>query len=194
MPGEFANPDLTLRGVEDLHSGASRLRDFPNVMYRLETGGISFLHLGDNRADWPWEVARSIGDIDVLWVTVDDSNHLLSYEEVDSLIQRLEPRVVIPMHYQIPGLMSARPDGNLRRVGWPPSPRPGALRATPPCSPPRACRPRPRSGSSGHRRILRQPGGKAAVTGIRPAVPYFPDEPFCADTNRRPITGRKTPA
>ncbi len=117
MPGEFANPDLTLRGVEDLHSGASRLRDFPNVMYRLETGGISFLHLGDNRADWPWEVARSIGDIDVLWVTVDDSNHLLSYEEVDSLIQRLEPRVVIPMHYQIPGLMSGE-TGREPPEGW----------------------------------------------------------------------------
>ncbi len=107
MPGEFANRDLAIRGVQDLHSGASRLREFPNVMFRLETGGVSFLHLGDNRADWPADVARSIGDIDVLLVTVDDSSHLLSYGEVDSLIQRLEPRVVIPMHYQIPGLMAA---------------------------------------------------------------------------------------
>ena len=106
MPGEFSNRDLTIRGVQDLHSGASRLRGFPNVMYRLETGGVSFLHLGDNRVDWPDDVARSIGDIDVLLVTVDDSNHLLSYGEVDSLVQRLEPRVVVPMHYQIPGLMA----------------------------------------------------------------------------------------
>ena len=106
MPGEFANLDLSVRGVLDLHSGASRLRDFPNVMFRLETGGVRFLHLGDNRANWPADVARAIGDIDVLLVTVDDSKHLLSYQEVDSLIQRLEPRVVIPMHYQIPGLMA----------------------------------------------------------------------------------------
>ena len=106
MPGEFAVRDLTVRGVLDLHSGASRLRNFPNVMFRLETGGVSFLHLGDNRADWPTGVARSIGSIDVLLVTVDDSKHLLSYEEVDSLVRRLEPRVVIPMHYQIPGLMA----------------------------------------------------------------------------------------
>jgi len=104
MPGEFANRDLQIRGVLDLHSGRSRLLGFPNVMFRLETGGVSFLHLGDNRADWPAEVARSIGDIDVLLVTVDDSNHLLSYDEVDSLVHRLGPKVVIPMHYQIPGL------------------------------------------------------------------------------------------
>ena len=106
MPGEFAIRDTTVRGVQDLHSGAARLRDFPNVMFRLETGGITFLHLGDNRADWPADVARSIGEIDVLLVTVDDSNHLLTYEEVDALIQRLEPKVVVPMHYQIPGLMA----------------------------------------------------------------------------------------
>ena len=106
MPGEFSNQDMNIKGVLDLHSGASRLRDFPNVMFRLETGGISFLHLGDNRADWPAAVSRSIGEIDVLLVTVDDSNHLLTYEDVDSLVQRLEPKVVIPMHYQIPGLMA----------------------------------------------------------------------------------------
>ena len=106
MPGDFSNRDMNVRGVLDLHSGASRLRDFPNVMFRLETGGVSFLHLGDNRADWPTDVAHAIGKVDVLLVTVDDSNHLLNYDEVDSLIARLEPRVVIPMHYQIPGLMA----------------------------------------------------------------------------------------
>ena len=87
-------------------SGASRLRDFPDVMFRLEAGGISFLHIGDNRVDWPNNVAHAIGEIDVLLVTVDDSNHLLSYDEVDSLIERLEPKIVIPMHYQIPKLMA----------------------------------------------------------------------------------------
>jgi L-ascorbate metabolism protein UlaG (beta-lactamase superfamily) len=104
MPGEFASRDMSVKGVLDLHSGSSRLRDFPNVMFRLETGGVSFLHLGDNRASWPAAVARTIGEVDVLLVTVDDSNHLLDYQEVDSLVRRLEPKVVIPMHYQIPGL------------------------------------------------------------------------------------------
>ena len=74
-------------------------------MYRLEVGGLRFLHMGGNRADWPAEVAESVGEVDVLMVTVDDSKHLLTYEEVDSLIDRLHPSVVIPMHYQIPGLI-----------------------------------------------------------------------------------------
>ena len=107
MPGEFDAGGLHIRGVRDLHSGASRLRDFPNVMFRLEVNGVSFLHIGDNRADWPDDVARAVGGVDVLLVTVDDSIHLLTYDEVDSLVRRLEPRVVIPMHYAIPGITSA---------------------------------------------------------------------------------------
>ena len=110
MPGEFELGDLQVRGIRDLHSGASRLRDFPNVMFRLEVDGVSYLHIGDNRADWPPEVARAVGDIDVLMVTVDDSIHLLTYDEVDSLVQRLEPRVVIPMHYFIPGISASGND------------------------------------------------------------------------------------
>ena len=107
MPGEFSAGGLEVRGIGDFHSGAARLSDFPNVMFRLEAGGVRFLHIGDNRAEWPTEVLHAVGDIDVLMVTVDDSKHLLTYEQVDSLVQRLRPRVVIPMHYAIPGLTSA---------------------------------------------------------------------------------------
>ena len=120
MPGEFSGGDLRIRGVQDLHSGASRLRDFPNVMFRLVSNGVSFLHIGDNRVEWPEDVTQAVGDIDVLMVTVDDSTHLLTYDQVDSLVQRLHPRVVIPMHYAIPGLHSTEcellpPDGWLTR-------------------------------------------------------------------------------
>ena len=117
MPGEFNTGDLQIRGIRDLHSGASRLREFPNVMFRLEVDGVRYLHIGDNRADWPPEVARAVGDVDVLLATVDDSIHLLTYNEVDSLVQRLEPRVVIPMHYFIPGL-SASGNELLPPEGW----------------------------------------------------------------------------
>lgn len=117
MPGKFSAGDLRIRGVGDFHSGAARLADFPNVMFRLDSAGVRFLHIGDNRADWPPEVAGAVGDIDVLMVTVDDSIHLLSYEQVDSLVQRLRPRVVIPMHYAIPGIHSAECE-LLPAEGW----------------------------------------------------------------------------
>jgi len=105
-PSRFHQEDLAIQGVLDLHAGASGLRGMANVMFLVETGGIRFLHMGDNRADWPDAVSAAVGSVDVLMVTVDDSCHLLSYEEVDMLVDRVNPRVVIPMHYWIPGLMS----------------------------------------------------------------------------------------
>ena len=126
MPGYFQLEDMSIRGVLDWHSGqwtseqlldeAPRmtpkqildrhfaLANIPNVMFLLEANGIRFLHIGDNRADWPAEVRQAIGQVDVLMVTVDDSCHLLSYQQVNRLIGQLRPRVVVPMHYQIPGL------------------------------------------------------------------------------------------
>ena len=117
MPGDFSAGDLKIRGIGDFHSGPSRLSDFPNVMFRLEVDGVSFLHIGDNRADWPPEAARAVGEVDVLMVTVDDSVHLLTYDEVDGLVERLKPSVVIPMHYFIPGL-SASGNDLLPPEGW----------------------------------------------------------------------------
>ena len=118
MPGEVRYRDFSVRGIGDFHSNPrGNTPNFPNVMFRFEADGLRFLHIGDNRADWPGDVAESVGEVDVLMVTVDDSNHLLTYREVDSLIDRLSPKVVIPMHYQIPGLI---PDsaGLLPPDGW----------------------------------------------------------------------------
>lgn len=106
MPGELTVGDFRIRGIGDFHSGTSRLSDFPNVMFRLQSGGVRYLHIGDNRVEWPVHVSQAVGDIDVLMVTVDDSNHLLTHDQVDSLVNRLQPRIVIPMHYAIPGLHS----------------------------------------------------------------------------------------
>jgi L-ascorbate metabolism protein UlaG (beta-lactamase superfamily) len=104
MPGEFRYRDLHIHGILDKHSG-THSKGMPNVMFRLEAGGMRFLHIGDNSIDWPEEVKQAVGEIDVLMITVDDSCHLLTYSEVDTLIGLVNPRVIVPMHYLIPGLM-----------------------------------------------------------------------------------------
>jgi L-ascorbate metabolism protein UlaG (beta-lactamase superfamily) len=104
MPGEFRYQDVHIRGILDKHSG-TRSKGMANIMFRLETAGIRFLHIGDNYVDWPEAVRQAVSEIDVLMVTVDDSCHLLTYPEVDTLIAMVQPRVIVPMHYLIPGLM-----------------------------------------------------------------------------------------
>ena len=102
-PGDYQYEDMSIRGVLDWHSGQD-LGNIPNVMFLLEANGIRFLHIGDNRAEWPEEVRHAVGQVDVLMVTVDDSCLCLSYQQVNHLITQLRPRVIVPMHYQISGL------------------------------------------------------------------------------------------
>ena len=77
-------------------------------MFVVEIEGVRYCHIGDNRHDFPETARERLGDIDVLMITVDDSCHLLSYEQVDALVARLEPKVVIPMHYYIEGMTTDR--------------------------------------------------------------------------------------
>ncbi len=111
-PGKFIGEDFTVEAVPDQHArDYGRQFNHFNLIFVVRIAGISFCHLGDNRAELPVEVLEQIGSVDVLMVPVDASNHLLTYEEVDAIIELLNPKVVIPMHYFIPGLTN--PDSTL---------------------------------------------------------------------------------
>jgi L-ascorbate metabolism protein UlaG (beta-lactamase superfamily) len=96
--------DITILGVRDLHSSESGRRGMVNTLFVVESEGVRYCHIGDNRHDMPESVLSQLGNVDVLMVTVDDSCHLLTFDQVDRLIDRLSPRVVVPMHYYIEGL------------------------------------------------------------------------------------------
>ena len=56
-------------------------------------------HWGDNRDRLSEEQWAQLGDVDILFVTVDDDGHLLEFEEVSTIIGRLQPKIVFPTHY-----------------------------------------------------------------------------------------------
>lgn len=112
--------NMTVTGVPDVHSGASGRAGMANVIYLVEHEGVRYCHVGDNRHDVPDEVVRQLGKVDVLMTPADDSCHLLTFDEVDSLVGALNPKIVIPMHYYIEGLTTREstlggPDGWVRR-------------------------------------------------------------------------------
>ncbi len=97
----------TITGVSDIHAGKSGRDGMENVIYVIEHEGVRYCHVGDNRHDIPDDVIARLGKVDVLMVTVDDSCHLLTYDEVNRLVESLSPMVVIPMHYRVEGLSTA---------------------------------------------------------------------------------------
>ena len=96
--------NTTVIGISDIHSGNSGRNGLENVMYVVEHEGVRYCHIGDNRHDIPSDVLERLGRVDVLMVTVDDSCHLLTFDQVDHLVQLISPSVVIPMHYRTAGL------------------------------------------------------------------------------------------
>lgn len=120
MVGTFEFADLKITGFADKHvckapgyyDWTNALAEFgveacaPNnvghmdmVVYLIETGGIRTLIWGDNRADPGPGFWDAIGAVDVLTLPVDGSEHILSYEQGNEIVERLKPKVVIPTHY-----------------------------------------------------------------------------------------------
>ena len=120
MVGTYAFADLKITGFADKHACVApgwypwtdALKEFgaeacpPNnvghmdmVVYVVETGGIRTLIWGDNRHNPPDAFWTAIGRIDVLTLPVDGSQHILSYEQANAIVDRLKPKIVVPTHY-----------------------------------------------------------------------------------------------
>jgi L-ascorbate metabolism protein UlaG (beta-lactamase superfamily) len=75
-----------------------------NAMYRFELGGVRVLHLGDLGNPLTEEqLARLRGRVDVL-LALTGGPPTLELDDLERAIEDIGPRVVIPMHYEIPKL------------------------------------------------------------------------------------------
>ena len=75
-----------------------------NAMYRFELGGVSVLHLGDlGNPVAEEQLARLRGRVDIL-LALTGGPPTIELDDLDRAIEDIGARVVIPMHYQIPGL------------------------------------------------------------------------------------------
>ena len=122
--GSYEFGDVRISGIADKHAtdarhalydfnrlnsyfGGQKLtppdnaRSWDNCLVTIETGGLTILHWGDNRADPPEEIWAALPSPDILLIPVDDSQHVLGNPMVADIIARLNPKVVIPHHYYI---------------------------------------------------------------------------------------------
>lgn len=93
-PGEYEVKHVIVRGVE---VGGGK------TVYRFTFEGIRFCHLGNMAAETlSSEQLAQIGEVDVLFVPV-GGGRVLSAKQAEAIINQIEARVVIPMHYKLPG-------------------------------------------------------------------------------------------
>lgn len=96
--GVIKASDYHIRGIIGHHARSEKFGS-RNIIFVLEIDGIRFCHWGDNDANIDDNLLHQLGKIDVLLLPVDESEHLLTLSEVARIIDRLSPKVVIPMHF-----------------------------------------------------------------------------------------------
>src|SRR3989344_1368788 len=103
MPGEFEKKSIRILGFQTFHDKQKGAERGENIAYKIEGEGISLLHCGDLGLVWDDSFIDQIGEINVLLIPVGGFYTIDSNEAVE-LVKKIEPSIVIPMHYNHPKL------------------------------------------------------------------------------------------
>jgi len=104
-PGEYEVNNIFVQGIlikpESKEKEADKKKD--TTIYRIDLEGISLVHLGNLNQILTEEQAEKLEGIDILMIPVGGA-YALNAKQAAEMISQLEPRIVIPMQYDIPGL------------------------------------------------------------------------------------------
>ncbi len=103
-PGQFEKNGIRVWGYGSFHDKAEGAERGENILYKIEMEGVSILHCGDLGVIPSDEFIDEMGDVRVLMVPVGGKFSLDSTEAM-MLIKKVDPGIVIPMHYGRPDLL-----------------------------------------------------------------------------------------
>ncbi|MDD3852654.1 MAG: MBL fold metallo-hydrolase [Syntrophomonadaceae bacterium] len=101
--GTFNFPGITITGFSSYHDKNKGADRGNNTIYKIMAEDISLVHLGDQGTLLDKELIAQIGQIDILFTPV-GGKFTLDAEAAFQIIQQLNPKIVIPMHFQTPHL------------------------------------------------------------------------------------------
>ena len=103
-PGEYEIKEVAIRGISSFHDNQEGAERGTNAIFVIEMEGIRICHLGDLGQDNLINgQLEKIGAVDILMIPV-GGVFTIDWKKADSVINQIEPRIIIPMHYKIPGL------------------------------------------------------------------------------------------
>jgi len=101
-PGEYDAKGVQVRGfATPLNEAAGE--GGRNVIYAIEMDGVTLAHLGDLGQPLTPRQAEELSPVDVLLVPA-GGGCTATPAQIVEVVKLLEPKVVIPMHYQLPQL------------------------------------------------------------------------------------------
>ena len=100
-PGEFEIAGALITGIRTYHDPEKGQRLGKNIAYVLELDNVRVCHLGDLGHVPTPEQVEELSGVDVLLAPVGGGNTIAAAAAVET-VSLLEPKLVIPMHYQTP--------------------------------------------------------------------------------------------
>ena len=101
-PGEFEIGGVFITGVQTNRKTKLSPKELRNTLYVYDYDGITVAHLGDIQKVPSQTEVENLGGVNVVLVPVGGGGSLNAAKAAE-IVSLLEPGIVIPMHYQLPG-------------------------------------------------------------------------------------------
>lgn len=102
--GEYEVKGANITGIETYHDTAQGRERGRNTIYMIEVEGVRILHMGDfGEEKMREETLEAAGEADILMIPV-GGVYTIEGDAAAKIARQIEPAIVIPMHYKIPGL------------------------------------------------------------------------------------------
>ncbi|MBI5037393.1 MAG: MBL fold metallo-hydrolase [Candidatus Kerfeldbacteria bacterium] len=102
-PGEYEVKGISIRGIPSWHDTSEGAERGANTIYIIEAEDIKIAHVGDLGTQLSEVQVEQLDNIDVLMVPV-GGTYTLDAAGAAKVVNDIEPRIIIPMHYKLPGL------------------------------------------------------------------------------------------
>lgn len=102
-PGEYEAAGVAIYGYASWHDNNQGKERGKNVIYLLVIDGMRIVHLGDLGHDLSPRLVEELNGVDVLLVPV-GGKYTIDVRQAVKIIEAIQPALVIPMHYKLPGL------------------------------------------------------------------------------------------
>lgn len=102
-PGELEIKEIGITGVASFHDGAEGKERGYNTIFAFDAEGMRVCHLGDLGQKLSDEQLEELDGVDILMVPI-GGKFTLDSKQAAEVIAQIEPSIIIPMHYKIPGL------------------------------------------------------------------------------------------
>jgi L-ascorbate metabolism protein UlaG (beta-lactamase superfamily) len=101
-PGEYEISSVLILGLRTYHDAVKGQSRGKNTAYLMEVDGVTICHLGDIGHVIGDEQLEAMGKVDILMIPVGGVSTITAAMAAET-IRKVEPKIVIPMHYQTTG-------------------------------------------------------------------------------------------